>query len=248
MFVLLPPSEMKAAGGDGPALDLGSLSMPSLTDTRAAVADALVELAADREAAMTGLKLGPRQADEIERDARLWESPTMPALDRYTGVLFDALDAASFDAAQRPRAAERLGIGSALFGALRAYDPIPAYRLSAGSRLPGTSTLSAVWKPVLPDAIRASADGALIVDLRSGAYRGLGPVPEAVTATVLTERPDGARKVVSHANKRYKGLLARALALATEEPDDVDGIARIATAAGLRAEITGPYELAVLTR
>src|SRR5699024_9254886 len=109
-----------------------------------------------------------------------------------------------------------------------------------------SGTLAARWKPVLPEALRAASDGGLVVDLRSGAYRDLGPIPEAVTATVLTERPDGTRKVVSHANKHYKGLLARALALATAEPEDVDGVARIADAAGMRVETPGPAELTLV--
>lgn len=247
VFVLLPPSETKAPGGDGPALDLAALSLPALTDTRKRVLTALVELSQDEGAAMAALKLGPRQADEIARNRGLPDAPTMPALDRYTGVLFDALDAGSFTAAERARAEARLGVGSALFGAVRAGDPIPAYRLSAGSRLPGMGTLASQWKPDLTEAIRAEADGGLVVDLRSGGYRGLGPVPEAVTATVLTEMPDGARKVVSHFNKHHKGLLARALAAARAVPADVDGVARVAAGAGLRVEVTGERELAVLT-
>lgn len=101
MLVLLPPSETKSDGGDGAPLDLGELSMPQLTVTREALAQALVDLAADHEASTVALGLGPTQADEIERNAKLWVSPTRPALARYTGVLFDALDAAGFTRAQR---------------------------------------------------------------------------------------------------------------------------------------------------
>lgn len=247
VFVLLPPSETKAPGGDGPPLDLGMLSMPRLTDTRKRLATALVDLAADDEASMAALGIGPRQVAEIERNAQLWWSPTMPALDRYTGVLFDALDARSFTRAQRDKAARRLGVGSALFGALRADDPIPAYRLSGGSRLPGMGTLAAQWKPELAGAIRDAADGGLIVDLRSGSYRQLGPVPEAVVATVLTDKPDGTRAVVSHFNKHHKGLLARALTLSRAEPTDLRGVARVAAKAGLRVESAGERELVILT-
>ncbi len=247
MFVLLPPSETKAPGGDGPPLDLASLSMPALTDTRKRILTALVELSQDEDAAMTALKLGPRQAGEVGRNRAIPDAPTLAALDRYTGVLFDALDAGSFTTAERARAETRLGVGSALFGAVRAPDMIPAYRLSAGSRLPGMGTLASQWKPELASAIRTEADGGLVVDLRSGGYRALGPVPEAVTATVLTEMPDGTRKVVSHFNKHHKGLLARALAVARTAPADVDGVARVAAKAGLRVDVTGERELAVLT-
>ena len=56
----------------------------------------------------------------------------------------------------------------------------------------------------------AALDG-LVVDLRSGSYAALAPVPGAVTVQVLSERPDGTRTVVSHFNKAHKGRLARLL-------------------------------------
>nr|WP_206025854.1 peroxide stress protein YaaA [Rhodococcus sp. 14C212] len=246
-MVLLPPSETKSDGGDGAPLDLGELSMPQLTATREELVQALVDLAADQEASSLALGLGPTQADEIERNAKLWVSPTRPALARYTGVLFDALDAGSFTRAQREKAYRRLAVGSALFGAVRAGDPIPAYRLSGGSKLPGFGTLASLWRPELSGALTAEAAGELVVDLRSGVYRQLGPVPGAVTATVLTEQPDGSRKVVSHFNKHHKGLLARAFVLTRAEPADIDGAARVAARAGLRVEVASATELVILT-
>ncbi len=246
VLILLPPSETKSDGGDGSPLDLDSLSLPTLNPLRRKLADALVALSDDVPASNAALGLGPTQADEIERNAALWVSPTAPALGRYTGVLYDALDARSFTRAGRARAASRLWIGSALFGALRAYDPIPSYRLSGGSKIPGFGTLGSHWKPALADAVLAEADG-LVVDLRSGTYQQLGPVPGAITATVLTEKPDGTRSVVSHFNKHHKGVLARALTLTTAEPKDVRGLARVAKKAGLRVEVASATELIVLT-
>ncbi|UGT42236.1 peroxide stress protein YaaA [Nocardia yamanashiensis] len=247
MLVLLPPSETKSDGGSGGPLDLDSLSMPQLTAVRERLVTQLTKLAADPGASRTALGLGKGADAEIARNAALRSSPTRPALDRYTGVLYDALDAASFTKAQRAKAEARLGIGSALFGVVRAGDPIPAYRLSGGSKLPGLPTLQAVWKEVLPEALRTETGDELTVDLRSGTYQNLGRIPGAVTATVLTERPDGSRTVVSHFNKHHKGLLARALVLSRSEPADIKGLAKIAEKSGLRTEIASPTELLILT-
>ncbi|AYF77313.1 peroxide stress protein YaaA [Nocardia yunnanensis] len=247
MLVLLPPSETKSDGGSGGPLDLDRLAMPQLSAVRDKLVTEVIELAADGDAARAALGLGKGADAEIARNAALRTSATRPALDRYTGVLYDALDAAGFTKAQRAKAEARLGIGSALFGVVRAGDPIPAYRLSGGSKLPGLPTLQALWKPVLPAALRAEAAGQLVVDLRSGTYMNLGRVPGAVTATVLTERPDGKRTVVSHFNKHHKGLLARALVLSRAEPADIDGLARIAEKSGLRTEIASPTELLIIT-
>lgn len=247
MLVLLPPSETKSDGGSGGPLDLDALSLPQLTKVRDRLCTELTALAADPDTARAALGLGKGADAEIARNAALRSSPTRPALDRYTGVLYDALDAASFTKAQRAKAQARVGIGSALFGVVRAGDPIPAYRLSGGSKLPGLPTLQSVWKEVLPQALRDETEGKLVVDLRSGTYQQLGRVPGAVTATVLTERPDGSRTVVSHFNKHHKGLLARALVLTRSEPTDVRGLARVAEKAGLRVEIASPTELLVIT-
>ncbi|MFE5287512.1 peroxide stress protein YaaA [Nocardia sp. NPDC056611] len=247
MLVLLPPSETKSDGGSGGPLDLDSLAMPQLTAVRDKLVTEVIGLAADADASRAALGLGKGADAEIARNAALRTSATRPALDRYTGVLYDALDAAGFTKAQRAKAEARLGIGSALFGVVRAGDPIPAYRLSGGSKLPGLPTLQSLWKPVLPEALRAEAAGQLVVDLRSGTYQNLGRIPGAVTATVLTERPDGSRTVVSHFNKHHKGLLARALVLTRTEPSTIDALAKVAEKAGLRTEIASPTELLIIT-
>ena len=239
MLVLLPPSETKLAGGDGPPLDLAALSHPELDGVRKALLDELVELAADLPASRASLGVSERQDAEVARNAALWTSPTAPAITRYTGVLYDALDARSLKGAAAARARARLAVGSALFGLVHAGDPIPAYRLSAGSALPSGGTLAARWRPVLEPVLAAVDD--LVVDLRSGSYAALARVPGAVTVNVLAERPDGSRSVVSHHNKSHKGALARLLVSTRAEPRDAAGVARIVRKAGLPVERTGTH-------
>lgn len=246
MLVLLPPSETKTDGGDGPPLAPGTLSHPELDPLRTDLVDALVELASDVDASRAALGLSPRQDAEIARNAALWTAPTAPALHRYTGVLYDALDVRSLRGAAAGRARERLAVGSALFGLVRADDPIPAYRLSAGSALPGRGTLAAAWRPLLEPVLRAIAHGELVVDLRSGSYAALARVPGAVAVDVLAERPDGTRAVISHFNKAHKGRLARLLAGTRAEPADAAAVAAIARRAGMRVERPGPATLHVV--
>jgi cytoplasmic iron level regulating protein YaaA (DUF328/UPF0246 family) len=244
VLVLLPPSETKQPGGDGAPLDLGALAAPELTEVRTEIAEALVKLADDVPASRAALGLSPTQDDEIERNAALWTSPTLPALHRYTGVLFDALSARTLTRAQRARAVRRLAVGSALFGLVRADDPIPAYRLSAGSALPGLPMLRALWRPALGPVLAAVDD--LVVDLRSGAYAALAPVQGAVTVQVVSERADGSRAVVSHFNKAHKGRLARLLAATRAEPADAAAVVTLARRAGMRVERHGATALNVV--
>lgn len=246
MLVLLPPSETKLEGGDGPPLRLDALRHPELEPARKELVGDLVALAGDLAASRAALGISARQDAEIARNAALWSAPTAPALLRYTGVLYDALDVRSLKGAAAARARARLAVGSALFGLLHADDPVPAYRLSAGSALPGRGTLAAFWKPVLEPVLAAIAAGELVVDLRSGSYAALARIPGAVTATVLAEHADGRRTVVSHFNKAHKGALARVLAGSRAEPSGAAAVATLARRAGMRVERPGPLELEIV--
>ena len=175
----------------GLPLRLDGLGFPALGPLRAQLLDELVALAADPPASRRALGISAAQDAEIDRNAALRSAPTLPAITRYTGVLYDALDVGSLRGAAAARARARLAVGSALFGLLRADDPVPAYRLSASSTLPGRPTLAARWKPLLEPVLARIADGELVVDLRSGSYAALGRLPGAVRVEVLAEHADG---------------------------------------------------------
>ena len=249
MLVLLPPSETKREGGAGLPLDLDALSFPQLTAVRSTLVPATVALADDPGSALRALKLGPRQSAEVERNRVLLASPTTPALDRYSGVLFDALDAATLDAEARRFAHEHVAVHSALFGLVAALDPVPAYRLSHDSRLPELR-LRHLWRPPIGGLLESRAG--LIVDLRSEGYADLGPAPareRSVFVRVVSVDDAGRRRALNHFNKRAKGLFTRAL-LETrpelETPGDLMAWARSAGFTldlGTRRDDGAPHEL-----
>lgn len=234
MLIVLPPSETKAPGGRGAPLDLDALSFPELNETRSTVLDAVEKLAADPAQSLRVLGISERQLSEVDRNAAVRTSPTMPAIRRYTGVLYDAIDIGSFTRAERRRAEGRLATASALFGLLRAGDPIPAYRLSGGTRLPGMPTMRAIWRPTLEPALAAVDE--LVVDMRSGPYAALARIPDAVTVKVSTVDADGRKSTVSHFNKAYKGKLAAVWAKQRREPSTVDDLVSLAVQADLKLE------------
>ena len=210
MKILLPPSETKRPGGDGAPLALSSLALPELHAHRAAALDALIDLAADEEAARRVLKLSARQAEDVAHNRMLRTAPTMPAIDRYTGVLFDALDAASLSTASRRWLGNHVWIHSAPLGPVGALDALPVYRLSAGTSLPGLPALRRHWADATSSAI-ADAEPSFVLDLRSEAYVALGPIPASVPSAyvrVVTEHG----RALNHFNKKSKGTLVRALA------------------------------------
>jgi cytoplasmic iron level regulating protein YaaA (DUF328/UPF0246 family) len=214
VLILLPPSEGKQSPIRGPRLKMGALSHTSLNPVRAEVLDALTTLCSTSPTkARTILGLGPKQAEEVARNANLLSAATAPAIEVYTGVLFGALDAASLSAAAQKRLNTHVLISSALFGFLSPTDPIPAYRLSGDTALPGIGPLHSVWREPLSAVLEQTTS--VILDLRSGAYAKLGPLPHAVAdrsfvGRVMLEK-NGKRTVVSHHNKATKGHLVRGL-------------------------------------
>lgn len=243
MLLLLPPSEGKHSPASGPRLKVSDLGFPGLKSTRAKVLTALIDLcAANPDQAVATLGLGPKQRDLVTANAALRRAPSAPAIEVYTGVLYEALDFASLPAAARKRADSRVAIASALFGLLRPSDLIPAYRLSGDTTLPGLGPLSSVWKDAIQEQLRATRGP--ILDLRSGAYVSLGPIPpdaahRAFVGRVLLERA-GKRSVVSHFNKATKGRLTRAVLEQGKVPSSVDAIPGFLTDLGFRSEVREP--------
>ena len=244
MLILLPPSETKRAGGaEGTVLDLAQLSHPTLAAPRRAVLSAVRKLSQNLTTMSAALKLGPSQHFELLRNRELRASPTLAAIDRYTGVLYDALDSPTLTVVAREFATGRLLIHSALFGLLGAADPIPAYRLSHDSRLPELS-LRQSWRAPISGAL--GAHEGLILDLRSEAYVDLGPLPEGSNAfylRVVSEGPDGRKRALNHFNKKGKGAFARRILEAGVDHDSVDTLLVWAAGAGLALTRRGDTEL-----
>ena len=242
MLVLLPPSETKRDGGaEDSALDLAALSYGSLTPQRSAAISALKKLSRSVEDSTAALGLGPKQRFEIDRNRVLHSSPTMIAMDRFTGVLFEGLSPETLDAEARDWIARNVVVHSALFGLIGAGDPIPAYRLSHDSKLPGVA-LRKHWATAISEAL--AAHEGLVLDLRSEAYANLGPAPAgAHYLRVVTDGPNGQKRALNHFNKKGKGEFVRELAQAGIDHVDVAGLIEWAASRDIRLAVGKPGEL-----
>jgi len=232
VLVLLPPSEGKTPGGDGPRLRLSALSWPStLGSTRSRIVKRLVELCrGDPTNAREVLGLSERLDADRVAGSRIRSSPTLPAGLRYSGVLYDALGYASLAAPARERADATLVTFSGLWGAVRPADPIPAYRLGITTRLPGEPAIPAIWRDPVGRALsrQIAAEGA--IDLRSTGYAEMARLTPRARANLTVI------KVVapSFASKQIKGILARRVL--AEGAVTVDGFLAAAKEVGLRCD------------
>jgi cytoplasmic iron level regulating protein YaaA (DUF328/UPF0246 family) len=186
--ILIPPSEGKAVGGDDPPWGPGACALPALDDARLSVLRAL----------------GGGTAGE----------PTMPAIDRYAGVLYRELGWPSLPAPARRRGRRRLLTVSGLWGALAPDDPIPYYKLKMSATLPPLGRLSTWWRPQLTAALAPRLRGHTVWDLlpaeHSAAWR---PGDVAYRRRLVVRFVDADGRTVSHWNKLLKGALIRHLLL-----------------------------------
>lgn len=227
-LILLPPSEGKASGGTGPAWSPGTMRV-GLDDERRAVVAALrraMRGAAPARARLLGVK-GDTLAASTAANRDVLVSPTLPAIERYTGVLYGALDPDTLSAAPRRRLAADVLVVSGLWGLVAPDDPIPAYRLKMGASLPGLGKLSTWWRPALDAAIAARRGTGPIWNLLPKEHDAAwsGDTGRTVVRVRFLE-PDrsGELVAVAHWNKFLKGALVRFLVEHPGAgPDDLAG-------------------------
>ncbi len=255
MLFLIPPSETKAVGGVSLTLEQVALTFSTMNSARDEVARRLAEASADEAWAARALKLSAKQLADRELNYGIYTAPLMPAIDRYTGVLFDALHGRGLKGSgtetnrlnpeQLAIAKQTVLIQSSLFGLISASDLIPNYRFSASAKLPGLN-LQQHWAAA-HELMWHRIEHETLIDLRSKAYAALAPIPERIHSfevDVWLVREDGTREQLNHFNKKAKGQFVRAcIDLQLSEADnsqlDADWLAKAAAAAGLGFEIAG---------
>ncbi|GLH67105.1 peroxide stress protein YaaA [Geothrix edaphica] len=192
--VLLAPSEEKAGGGVRGRL-------PE-TPAQHWVRERLVALAktGSPEALKKAFDVKELALDKARAEALALTRPVplLPALSRYAGVAFQALDAASL----APEAWARVFILSNLRGLVRGDEPVPPYKLKL-SAIPG---LKAHWRKALPAQLEALPGGPvweLLPGEAADLLKGWGRPRHTV------EIFDAHGRAISHFSKKYRGLVAR---------------------------------------
>lgn len=228
-LILIPPSEAKAGGGDGVPWEPGRAADSALDRHRRVVLRAAIADGALRR-----------------------RSPTRPAMERYTGVLYKELDWGSLSAGARRHGDAQVRVVSGLWGLVAPADPIPHYKLKMSARAGDLGRLATWWKPRLGPVLAERVRGALVWDLLPVEHRAAVDWPAcAPTQRIVVRFVDEHDRAVSHWNKLLKGSLVRWLL--TTQPTQPCDLASFEHPLGYRFDrassvLDGPSVTAVLRR
>jgi len=204
-MLLLPPSEGKATGGDTrrPAWTPDAGTFARLGVMRAEVAAALTAVDGGDEK-LLGVK-GDHLLRSRSANSSLIGAPTLPAWQRYTGVVWDHLDPATLP----PTVRRHIVVVSGLLGLVRADDPTPEYRLKMAANLVPLGKMSNWWREAISTELARTARRRVVIDLLPQEHRAAIVLDGLEGVTVALVDPSG--KPGGHAAKAAKGELARAI-------------------------------------
>ncbi len=196
--------------------------------------------------------LSEKLADETRVNAALWGNEarhSIPALFGFTGLVYKSLDAGSFNAAQRKDAQKRVRILSGLYGVLRPFDLIEAYRLEMGQKLAvgQAKNIVAFWKEDLTACLNEDLkQGEVIISVAAQEYmKALDPkkLKGPVISPIFKERrDDGSLKTVSVYSKKARGELIKfVLKNKAKTPKDLLGFSALGWEAAEEPPEAGPW-------
>ena len=208
MKILLAPSETKKEGGDG-KFDLNSLMLSQkLTPAREELFNEYNKIVTSNNleqlSKMFGLK---KEADILKYAKDINSSPTLKAIQRYTGVAFDHLEYENLDIQTQKYIDGNVILFSNLFGAIKADDKIPLYRLKQGETV-GELNPAKIYKTALKKPLDEYLENEDILDIRAGFYDKFYKPNKLYTTLKFLKNG----KVVSHWAKAYRGIVLKHIA------------------------------------
>lgn len=215
MLVLLSPAKTMTGKSK---IEVPAVTEPLFADEATRIAREMVGYSVDELAAMLGVSCSLALQTWERYNAFLSpETPAVPSLLAYTGIVFRYLSPADFSAADFSYAQDHLRIASACYGLTRALDGIKPYRMEYTVELPSTGCpLDAYWRPRITDRLIADvqAAGGILVNLASREiqqsldWARLNREVRVVTPEFKVSKGDTLKTIVVYA-KMMRGAMTR---------------------------------------
>ena len=205
LYTLFSPSEGKHHGGNGAPLNDLLFGL----DARREILESYDTIVNSRDMEAVKALFGYKKESDCEPYiGKLFETATMPAIERYDGVAYDYLDTASLNENAMSYLKTHALIFSNLYGPIMGGDLIADYKVKQGNDIGGIAP-ELYYKKAYSDQLDTLLEGHDILDLRAGYYdKFYKPSQPFTTLKFMKEG-----KVVSHWAKAYRGTVLRQLAL-----------------------------------
>lgn len=185
-IILIPPSEGKADGGEN----------APLRSVSGLVADLIAAIKEADPKKLYGLKEKALEKAIAVNDEVL-SSKTMPAIERYTGVVYDAIDYQTLK--KKSDFDEKVLIVSGLFGLVRPTDLIPNYRLKIDKL-----KAARLWKQSNSEQLK----DAFVIDLLPQAHKKAVEYANGIAVEFVLKKA-GKKMPAGHQGKHIKGRFVR---------------------------------------
>jgi len=220
MKILLAPSETKQIGGDK-LFKIDSLLFRSLTSNRLKLIHLYTAIIQKKDIQVLSKMFGLKKEKDILRYKQdITYQGTMKAIQRYTGVAFDYLDYNNLDINSQKYIDNNIIIFSNLFGAIRANDLIPDYKLKQGEKI-GDIKVHQFYKEYTAKLLDYYLKDEEILDLRSLFYNKFYTPNRNFTTIKFIKN----NKVISHWAKAYRGILLHQMAI--NKTDTIDKLIKL---------------------
>ncbi len=219
--ILLPPSEGKMQGGNEafPYRKVENLkehnSFKSLTFDRqelyTSLKQAINELSEKELEKIFDVK-GKNLNECIAQILDMLNSPTLPAIKRFSGVMFKAIDYSSLSLTGKENFNTSVLFIDGMFGLVRPQDFLPEYKLKIASKFLDIN-VTKFWKDRLRGDFDVLFRDQLIIDILPEAHRKVLTLNETIdyVQIVFVDKVGEKYKQTGHNSKQLKGELLQYL-------------------------------------
>ena len=227
LLILIPPSEGKNSGDLNPPLNLSTLSFDSLYSVREMLINSLISyMKSDHDPSkLLGVKTSALNL-AISNNLKLLSSGTLPAISRYSGVMYKAIDYHGLNSDERFFFDQNVIIFSGLFGILNPLDLIPNYKLKMGSVISNQKTCAKIWGNPVTDVISNISSNKEIWDLLPTEHSVVCDYSRMKYSKKYSFKfyrdVNGKFKPVTHWTKFLRGSLVRYLCVKKAQNENID--------------------------
>jgi len=216
-IILLPPSESKKTGGDEtkPLRLIKNFKKDNYFETLWIEREEIYGKLRETISKSTHEELekildlkGKNLQNAIEINSDLLNKETMPAIERYDGVMFKAIEYNKLNEKQKENFNNSTIFIDGMFGLLRPQDKIPEYKLKINSKFSDID-ITKYWKQNLIGLFHSLFKEKIIIDILPETHRKVVTIPsdsKYYQIKFMIEK-NGKNVNVGHDSKKLKGEL-----------------------------------------